>query len=107
MFCDGCGAAVEPGQAFCSRCGKQIVGVVHTMQPRHGRVAGHIQLLGILWLALSAFNAVGGVVVFIIANTVFAAGRGGGGQSFLHPLLTVVAIFVLGSRRSASSLAGA
>ena len=28
MFCDGCGTAVQPGQTFCSRCGKQIVGPV-------------------------------------------------------------------------------
>jgi hypothetical protein len=96
MFCDGCGAAVQGGQGFCSHCGKQIVGIVHTMQPVRGRVAGHVQLLGILWLAISAFNAVGGVALYIIANTVFAPGRGMGAPAFLHPLMTVLGTFVLG-----------
>ena len=36
MFCDGCGAAVQSGQAFCSKCGKQIVGPISLMQPRPG-----------------------------------------------------------------------
>jgi predicted amidophosphoribosyltransferase len=46
MFCDACGAAVQPGQAFCSRCGKQVVGPVTAMQLRPGRVQGHLHLLG-------------------------------------------------------------
>jgi phage shock protein PspC (stress-responsive transcriptional regulator) len=94
MFCDGCGAAVQPDQTFCSRCGKQIVGVIHSMLPVRGRVAGHVQLLGILWLAISAFNSVAGLVLYIVANTIFAPGRTGG-AAFLHPLLTVIGIFVL------------
>jgi hypothetical protein len=96
MFCDGCGAAVQAGQSFCSRCGKQIVGVIHAMQPIRGKVAQHVQLLGILWLAISAFNVVGGVVLYIVANTLFAPGRGVGAPAFLHPLLTILGTFVLG-----------
>ena len=96
MFCDGCGSAVEPGQAFCSRCGKQIVGTVATMRARPTRVQQHVHLVGILWLAISAFNAVGGVALYIVANTVFALGRHPNAPVFLHPLLTAVAIFILG-----------
>jgi len=102
MFCDGCGAAVQSGQGFCSRCGKQIVGPVTAIQPRRGRVQEHVHLLGILWLAISAFNAVGGVILYIIANTLFAhlheMGSPGPPQAataFLRPLLSVVAILVL------------
>jgi hypothetical protein len=95
MFCDGCGAAVQPGQAFCSKCGKQIVGPVTAMQTRRGRVQEHVHLLGILWLAISALNALGGVTVYIIANTLFARGSGVGAPGFLHPLLSVVSIFIL------------
>jgi len=47
MF-DGCGTAVQPGQAFCSRCGKQIVGPVALMRAVPGRVQEHVRLLGIL-----------------------------------------------------------
>ena len=99
MFCDGCGGAVQPGQSFCSRCGKQIVGPVTAMQPRRSRVQEHIHLLGILWVAISAFSAVGGVILCILANTLFAhmhdLGAPEAPTAFLRPLLSVVAILVL------------
>jgi len=100
MFCDGCGTAVQPGQAFCSRCGKQIVGPVTAMQQRPGRVQSHLHLLGILWLAISAFNTIGGVVLYILANTLFAHLHEYGAPpeaptGFLRPLLSVIAVFIL------------
>jgi hypothetical protein len=99
MFCDGCGAAVQPGQAFCSRCGKQVVGPVAATPQRPGRVQGHVHLLGILWLAISAFNTIGGVILYIIANTLMAhlhdMGAPEAPTSFLRPLLSVVAILIL------------
>ncbi len=105
MFCDACGTAVQPGQAFCGKCGKQIVGPVTAMQLRPGRVQTHVHLLGILWLAISAFNTMGGVFLYILAHTLFAHMRDFGAPeaptAFLRPLLTVIAIFVL-----AKALAG-
>ena len=99
MFCDGCGAAVQPGQAFCSRCGKQIVGPVSAMQPVPGRVQEHVRLLGILWLAFSAFNTIGAAVLYVIANTLFAhaheLGVPDAPSTFLRPLLSVIAILLL------------
>jgi len=99
MFCDGCGGAVQPGQSFCSHCGKQIVGPVTTMQPRRSRVRDHIHLLGILWLAVSALHAVGGVILYIVANTLFAhmseLVAPEATTAFLRPLLSVVAILIL------------
>ncbi|MGC2171045.1 MAG: zinc ribbon domain-containing protein [Candidatus Sulfotelmatobacter sp.] len=99
MFCDACGTAVQPGQAFCGRCGKQIVGPVTAMQPRPGRVQGHLHLLGILWLAASAFNTIGGVVLYVLANTLFAHlhdfGAPDAPTGFLRPLLSVISIFIL------------
>jgi hypothetical protein len=99
MFCDACGTTVQPGQAFCSRCGKQIVGPVTAMQQRPGRVQGHVHLLGILWLAMSALNTIGGVVLYVIANTLFAhlheMGAPEAPTAFLRPLLSVLGIVVL------------
>ena len=100
MFCDGCGSAVQPGQAFCSRCGKQIVGPVSIASGRVSRVQEHVHLLGLLWLAISAFNVVGGVVLYVIANTLFAHMHEFGvppeaPTGFLRPLLSVIAIFIL------------
>jgi hypothetical protein len=100
MFCDRCGAAVQPDQRFCGRCGKEFsaAAIAH---PPPSRVQEHIRLLGILWLALSALNAVGGIVLYILANTLFLhlhempnvppdvpAG-------FLHSLFSVIGFFVL------------
>jgi len=99
MFCDGCGTAVQPGQEYCSRCGKHIVGPVSIMQPRPGRVQEHVRLLGLFWLAFSAFNTVGGVVLYVLANTLFARLNGLGAPesatAFLRPLLSAVAILLL------------
>jgi hypothetical protein len=68
MFCDGCGAIVQPGQAFCSKCGKQIVGPILATRASIGRVKRHAHLLGVLWLAFSAFNLFGGLLLVIVAT---------------------------------------
>jgi hypothetical protein len=100
MFCDGCGGAVQPGQAFCSKCGKQIVGPVSMVQAMPGRVQNHGHLLGILWLAISALNAVGGVILLIVAETLIPHLHEMGAPQempvgFLSSLLTVLGIIVL------------
>ena len=109
MFCDGCGTAVQPGQSFCSKCGKQIVGPVSLMQPRPGRVQEHVRLLSLFWLAFSAFNTVGGIILYVIANTLLVHLRGPDGESgppaFLTPLLSVVAILLL-AKAACGFLAG-
>jgi hypothetical protein len=98
MFCDACGAPVQPGQGFCSKCGKQIIGPVSFGQPRPGRVQEHVRLVGLFWLAFSAFNTVGAVVLYILANTLFAhlhqLGSPEDAPAFLRPLLSVIAIFL-------------
>jgi len=71
MFCDGCGNQVQSGQAFCSSCGKQIVGPVFHGAQLRGRVESHVQLVGILWLAMSAFNAIAGLIVLVLGTTLF------------------------------------
>lgn len=109
MYCDACGTAVQPGQGFCSKCGKQIVGPVSWAQPRAGRVQEHVRLVGLFWLALSAFNTVASVVLYVIANTLFANPHGlgspEGSTAFLRPLLSVVAILLL-AKAAVGFLAG-
>ena len=95
MFCDGCGANVQRDQGFCSRCGKQVLGQVTELYPRR-RVQGHIQLLAIFWFAISAFNAIISVVLYILANTLLAPGGPAGAPMFLRPLLSVVSVIILG-----------
>jgi phage shock protein PspC (stress-responsive transcriptional regulator) len=97
MYCDGCGAALQAGHAFCPQCAKQVKPGIHIAYPQPNRVQEHVRLLGILWLALSALNAVGGVVLFIIANTIFSPHRAEmrPGPQFLHPLLGFIAVVIL------------
>jgi len=100
MFCDGCGAAVQPGQEFCSRCGKQIIGPVSPVYARPGRVKQQIQLLGILWFAMSALNAVGGLILLVLSNTLIPRlHRMGAPQEmptgFLTSILGILGVVIL------------
>ena len=100
MFCDGCGGPVQAGQAYCSKCGKQIVGVIPAMQPLQGRVQRHVQLLAILWFAMGALNVVGGAVLLIVGNTLFPHLHEMGAPSevptsFLTSILSVLGILIL------------
>ena len=100
MFCDGCGGPVQAGQAYCSKCGKQIVGVISAVQPFQGRVRRHIQLLSILWFAMGALNVVGGAVLVVVGNTLFPHLHEMGAPSdvptgFLTSIVSVIGILIL------------
>lgn len=58
MYCDRCGTRLSDSQRFCPTCGK-AAGTL-PMMPAQGRIAGHIRLLGILWLAISVFRLLPG-----------------------------------------------
>ena len=96
MFCDACGAALQPGQGYCTRCGKQVIGPV---TPGRGRVARHAHLLGILWIAYSAISLIGGIGLVVVANTVFGPlgipSMPGGPPLFLRPLLHWIGVALL------------
>jgi hypothetical protein len=104
MFCDACGEHLQPGQSYCARCGKAIIGP----GVGGGRVARHLQPLGILWIAYSALHLIGGVVLLVLANTLFAHGGfslpGPPPPMFLHPLLSFLG-WVL-AIKAAAGLAG-
>jgi hypothetical protein len=59
MFCDRCGTVLRDQQRYCDACGKPV-GVVPLM-PVRNRIAGHIRLLAIFWIAISAFRLIPGV----------------------------------------------
>jgi len=95
MFCDKCGSSLQSGQRFCPSCGKEVVGGAQWAQLRRGRVSAHIRLLGILWLAISAFNTLSGLAILLVAKPVLLhlheLGQGPPEfvQGFLQPLLTL------------------
>jgi hypothetical protein len=100
MFCDGCGAAVQPGQLFCNTCGKQIIGAAGITQSVPGRVERHSHLLAILWFALSALNGIGGLILLLLGNALFPHLRQMGAPpempvSFFVALFDTLGILVL------------
>jgi hypothetical protein len=99
MFCDGCGMALQAGQSFCSRCGKECAGLQMAGYPRRSRVQEHVRLLAILWFAFSALNVLGGVILFVLANTLFVhlheMGAPEAPTAFLHPFLAFIGILIL------------
>jgi len=97
MFCDQCGEKLQANQSFCSRCGREVIGAIPGY-PRRSRVQEHVRLLAILWFALSALHVLGGVILVILANTLFLHLHDMGAPeapAFLHPLLTFVGFFIL------------
>lgn len=105
MFCDSCGNQLSAGQKFCSSCGKPLGIPVAADAPRmaaRNRVREHFHLLGILWVVYSAITVIVGVVMLIIANTLFLRMNESGftpgmpGRvNFLQPLLSAIGIAIL------------
>ncbi len=94
MFCDRCGAQLAPGQNFCPTCGKSMSAV--PLMPQKSRLAGHIRLLAIFWLALSAFRLLPGlflVVMFGHANAMDFLPPDVPG--FVHPLVRSIGVGLL------------
>ncbi|HXR17021.1 MAG TPA: zinc ribbon domain-containing protein [Terriglobales bacterium] len=94
MFCDRCGVGLEADQRFCSRCGKEIAGLM-VGYPQRNRVREHVRLLGIFWLALSALDGLLGVASYIVSNTVFNLGIHPTRPAFVHPFLSFIATLMV------------
>lgn len=97
MFCDRCGAQLLETNHFCPACGKPVVGNMPLM-PVQNRIAGHIRLLGILWLALSGMLLVGGFVMLSIFRSrgMWEGGFPPGAPTFVHDILSFIGILLLG-----------
>lgn len=66
MYCDRCGAQLEESVNFCRACGHPVGGAPPV--PRDDSLAGHLRLLGILWIAISAFRLLPAVMLFSIGG---------------------------------------
>ncbi len=95
MFCDACGTTLQPGQGYCTRCGKQVIG---PFTLGSGRVARHTHLLGILWIAYSVISLMIGVAAVVFSHFMlgrFAPEMPNTPPLFVRPLILVVGIFFL------------
>ena len=99
MFCDRCGSVVQSDQRFCNQCGRQFSDALVMARSSPSRVQEHVRLVGILWLALSAFNALAGLVLLIIATELIPHVAMQNGPdfpaNFLTTLLGVIGVAVL------------
>jgi hypothetical protein len=96
MFCDQCGTQLPDQARFCSTCGKPFGSPFAASggAPRFGRVARHARILGILWLVLSAFRLIPGLVMMAM----FGPGRRfiPGVPFFVHGIVSVIGfLFVI------------
>lgn len=98
MFCDQCGTQLQPGAPRCGKCGKPVLGLVEL---RRSRVREHVRLVGILWMAYSALNVIGGLILIVVAQTLFghafhiSNGPPPEVTAWLRPLLTFVGWLIL------------
>ena len=73
MFCTHCGASIQQDQRFCGACGSPLVTsgqltpapgsptpVAPSGSAASGRVARHLRMLGVFWIALSAIHLLRG-----------------------------------------------
>lgn len=95
MFCDRCGSKLSDQQHFCDSCGKPV-GVVPLM-PRPNRIAGHIRLLAILWIAVSAIRLIPGVFLGTFFRHDMPWFRYNEFPSFFFPMMHMLSVVLLGT----------
>lgn len=97
MYCVRCGGPMQEDQRFCPACGAPAAAAVPVSGPSAPpatRIEGHIRILGILWIVVSAFRLIPGLFLLSIFRwrrpfmppampLPFAHGE------FIHAILTV------------------
>ena len=96
MYCDRCGTPLVETNRFCPNCGKPATGGMPLM-PVQSRIAGHVRLLGILWLAFSGMHLVGGAILasMLRGGAMWEGGFPPGAPPFVHDILRIVSMLLL------------
>lgn len=114
MFCTHCGASIQADQRFCGACGSPLFPsgqpapvspalVAPSVRSGLGRVARHVRILGVLWIAISAIHLLRGTARFIGARMIGLAGADWYGGApwgwrvghFLPPFLSFMGLISL------------
>jgi hypothetical protein len=90
MFCVRCGKPMRAAETFCSSCGRAVRDI--PLMPTQSRIAGHVRLLGIFWIAISTFRILPGLILGAIfgATDDFPPGA----PEFVHQIVMVVAVLL-------------
>jgi hypothetical protein len=97
MYCDRCGTRIEEGQRFCPSCGKAVgapAATVRVPAAPQGRVASHVRLLGILWLASAVIHIIPGF--FLLAFFRHGMILPPDAPPFLNPLMQFIGLALVG-----------
>jgi len=79
MFCSGCGQAMEPGQAFCPKCGRPLAPAVPPVPGLQFQVesyAGKVKALSIFWFVYAGLSLVLGLAGLTFAKAFMSGGMG-------------------------------
>lgn len=91
MYCDACGARLEEGQNFCRACGKAVgAAPAAVVRPPERRVAAHLRVLAVLWIARGVLNLIPGIFLVSFSRWRFPMEMPVDVQSFVHPLLSSI-----------------
>ena len=90
MFCNGCGAQLQPDLNVCPKCGNPVTKSTATARSRLDR---HLRAVGILWIIVGALWIIPSAVLMVLSRTPrLMAGDEVFGHMFMPPLF-----FSLGS----------
>ncbi len=67
MFCNRCGAPLQPDFVACPNCGKRIGDPVSAVA--QSRLERHLHIVGILWIVLGALFAIPAVAFLLVGTT--------------------------------------
>jgi hypothetical protein len=102
MYCDQCGNKLSAPSRFCSNCGRALGTIA--LAPRQGRIADHVRLVGIMWLAASAFRLIPALVLLAMSwSRIFPPDV----PEFVHGIFAVIGGFFLVAPSRAESRVGA
>jgi 4-amino-4-deoxy-L-arabinose transferase-like glycosyltransferase len=90
MYCIRCGRPMQASEKFCAACGRPVRDI--PLMPVQSRIAGHIRLLAIFWIAISTFRILPALVLAAIfgSNPDFPPGA----PEFVHNIVLGVAAFL-------------
>jgi hypothetical protein len=77
MFCNECGQALAPGQAFCARCGRPVAPIV---LPASGApfelesYAGRVKAVAIAWFVYAGLTLLVGLASLAVMKAFFSGG---------------------------------
>jgi hypothetical protein len=67
MFCNRCGAQLQPDFVACPNCGKRVGDPVSAVA--QARLERHLHIVGILWIALGALFAIPALIFLLLGTS--------------------------------------